>query len=251
MMRLTLALALAGTTDAVCNMMNLEGTCAAHPPGKSDDADIEKMCSNSCVIAMMGCATDSAFIKTVGAKTAGQMETLTTMCVGHTSGGHGASTNRPGDGKCDLLAIAKYHKQQEESGKDPDCGSNEIREEIDCIDDPLLAGQRETIKALEEMCKAGHGHHGTCLSQIGAMGKIMGPGGVCCPPGDICNDKNNKDGGPPKTCNQKCSDVWVPFMQQCEKPLMDLMKSEDKNKEAEMKGQVDQFTTECRKQNGH
>jgi hypothetical protein len=32
-------------------------------------------------------------------------------------------------------------------------------------------------------------------------------------PGDICNDKNNKDGGPPKTCNQKCSDVWVPFMQ--------------------------------------
>jgi hypothetical protein len=89
------------------------------------------------------------------------METLTTMCVGHTSGGHGASTNRPGDGKCDLLAIAKYHKQQEvgrahtanrgvsfarsspavsvhacirhqESGKDPDCGSNEIREEIDC-----------------------------------------------------------------------------------------------------------------------
>lgn len=46
----------------------------------------------------------------------------------------GSSGGRAGDGKCDFLAISKYEKEQKASGKEPDCGSNEVKEEFDCID---------------------------------------------------------------------------------------------------------------------
>ena len=65
------------------------------------------------------------------------------------------------------------HNDQKEKGEQLDCGSNELKEEIDCIDNPLLKSQRETILGLKAMCQNGGGKKGNCLSQINALEHVQ------------------------------------------------------------------------------
>ena len=89
-----------------------------------------------------------------------------------------AGNGHAGDGKCDILAIGKYEEERKKSGKEADCGSNEIKEEFDCIDDPLLAHRHEEILALRKLCQAGGGKKGDCLSQINGLGPVFKKDGV-------------------------------------------------------------------------
>jgi len=157
----------------------------------------------------------------------------------------GSSGGRAGDGKCDFLAISKYEKEQKASGKEPDCGSNEVKEEFDCIDDPLMKHRREEIMALRRLCQAGGGKKGDCLSQIQGLGTVMDKGGACCPPGDDCNDPKKHDGKPPKTCSRACAQIWNPFISHCGAALKNLIRHDGDQKDDGAVKVIDEFTTIC------
>ena len=152
--------------------------------------------------------------------------------------------SRPGDGKCDILAIVKYARDRKE-GQDVNCGSNEVKEEIDCIDHPLLKDKRNDILVLKELCKSGCPtcKRRDCLSQINSLDMIFSKGGVCCPAGGQCN--TNKNAPPPKSCNVKCAKVWNPFMAQCGKAFEDMMAQVDSRGSRQTKRQLHAFTAEC------
>lgn len=218
--------------DGTCNVLEIPHYAEELHGRKPDcNSDLEK--------EMFDCV-DNPLLK----KERQKILTVRAECQ-HEGNGHA------GDGKCDILAIAKYEKQRKETGKDADCGSNEVKEEFDCIDDPTLAHMKDELLALRKLCQTGGGKKGDCLSQIQALGPVMGPGGVCCPKGDDdCNDPKKHDNKPPKTCSAACSKIWLPFMSQCGAAVKNLIRHDgDPSNDKEIPG-FDAFTKTC-KGSGH
>lgn len=61
-----------------------------------------------------------------------------------------ASPNKPGDGRCTVMAIAIYKKEPGDTERG--CRSKTIQEMIDCIDDPMMANQRSAIARFKAHC---------------------------------------------------------------------------------------------------
>ena len=150
-------------------------------------------------------------------------------------GGGGKDTGA-GDGVCNVLGPAirscKGLKDPKEGDKTI-CKTACIQEAFDCIDNKAMARGRAKIVEIKDMCG---GTTIECNSILSNMGKVFQP--ICCP-----SNAKACARGPPKTCNAKCAQLFVPFFDKCALAI--------EKANIDKKGQMAHFADVCAKSNEH
>merc|ERR550537_270895 len=111
------------------------------------------------------CAHDGRLSNYLGKAQAAKIKQIAEKCehfAATAAGGMQSSAGgKAGDGKCNLLAIARYAQQEQQKagahhGKkkgDIDCNSDSMKETMDCANNPALKAQQKTILMLKHMCE--------------------------------------------------------------------------------------------------
>lgn len=152
-----------------------------------------------------------------------------------------AKKGKAGDGECNIGELMRYSKQNGK-GKSPDCKSEMMQEMFDCLDHPVMAKNRKQMVQMQQMCQK---DQKGCVAKIQAdLGHWFSKGGVCCPPGEKCNQDGDTS-GPPSKCTKPCAKVFSPFVHQCGETLIKFMQNGKDATDGSPAEQVRDFSAKC------
>jgi len=132
---------------AGCSMTAVHKACGTTKPAATDRPSVASMCADACVRASIACADAPEFGMAVGPREVDNVKVLAGLCS--------AQPGKAGDGVCNILDIKKYSDTMQHTGGRPNCKEKMVLEMFDCIDNPLLLDQRDSIIVMRRMCKSG------------------------------------------------------------------------------------------------